>query len=49
MRNNQPSKSTSNPRLPGNWTSDGLSKGKQTGPVRKSPDACNAPQKQQKS
>ncbi len=23
------------------WDTDGLSRGKQTGPVRKSPDACN--------
>lgn len=33
------SESNSRPRLPDNWTSDGLSKGKQSGPVRKSPDA----------
>lgn len=33
------SESNSRQRLPDNWTSDGLSQGKQTGPVRKSPDA----------
>jgi hypothetical protein len=35
------SEPNSQPKLPDNWTPDGLSKGAQTGPVRKSPDACN--------
>ena len=28
-------------KLPDNWTADGVSKGKPTGPVRPTPDACN--------
>ncbi len=28
-------------KLPDNWSPDGLSKGKQTGPVRPTPDAYN--------
>ena len=31
------------PRVPNNWTSDGLSTGKATGAVRKSPDAQQGP------
>lgn len=29
------------PKIPDNWTPDGMSKGKSTGPVRPTPDAHN--------
>ncbi len=36
------STSRSQPRIPaGHFDRDGVSQGKQTGPVRKTPDACN--------
>jgi hypothetical protein len=35
-------------RLPDNWDHEGLSKGKQTGPVRKTPDAYNESKERQK-
>jgi hypothetical protein len=31
--------------MPDNWNPDGLSKGKQTGPVRSTPDAYNGKRK----
>lgn len=37
------SESQARPSLPDNWTPDGLSRGKQSGPVRKSPDAEQGP------
>lgn len=38
-------KSNSEPKIPSNWTPDGLSKGKQTGAVRPSHDAYQGPRK----
>ena len=38
-------KSNPNQKLPDNWTSDGVSKGKPSGPVRPSPDACQGERK----
>jgi hypothetical protein len=38
-------KSNPNQKLPGNWTPDGVSKGKPTGPVRPTRDACQGPRK----
>ena len=32
-------------KTPSNWDADGLSKGKQTGPVRPTPDAYNPKKK----
>ena len=41
-RDNRESRPRSEPKLPkGHFNEDGLSQGKQTGPVRKTPDACN--------
>lgn len=37
----KPAKSNPNQSLPSNWDKNGLSHGKQTGPIRKSPDAYN--------
>lgn len=37
----KPAKSNSQPKIPSNWDREGLSQGKQTGPVRKAPDAYN--------
>ncbi len=34
-------KKSGNQKLPDNWTPDGVSKGKSTGPVRPTPDAYN--------
>lgn len=39
MADKRESRCAADQKLPSNWTTDGLSKGKQTGAVRPSPDA----------